>query len=111
MLNIRLAHDAMMQFGGDDFEHEGKTIDGFKTTLKKAELYANPTNFDKWREVLGDVRKIREYVNIGKRMQSGEVIIGGQGGKTKEQLAEEAQKEIMRAMNAGSPTLLAQIPA
>ena len=111
-VNIRLAHQALMQFGSDDMEHDGNTYKGLKTLLKEADLFTNPSNFDKWREVMGDgaMAQLRSYANIGKRMQSGDIKFGSAGGKTKEQLAAEAHDEALRSVNAGSPSLMAQIP-
>ena len=113
---LRLAHDAMMQFGSDDVEKDGKTYDGFKSILKKADLYANPANFDKWREILGDgttpgdIRAIRSYISIGQKMKSGSITIGAAGGKTAEQIAADQHNDAVRAVNALSPSLMAQIP-
>lgn len=97
-VNLRCAHDALMQFGSDDLVHNGETFKGLKTLLKEADLYTAPDNFEKWQGLQIAPDQLRLWANIGKRMQSGDIQIGSKAGQSKEEKDKAGHNDFVKAV-------------
>lgn len=98
VLHVRYAHDALMHFAGDDIVKDGQTIKGLKTLIKEANLYSNPTEYEKWKDLGIKPDQIELWGNIGNRMKSGFTARDEGGGtdKTKENTPQQLGETMYR---------------
>jgi len=98
--NVRIAHDALMEFGSDDVEIDGQNVKGLKTLLKESKVYDTPDDFEKWQKLGINIADLRVWSNIGRRMQPGSLP----SGETKQEKP-DADQAFIDKVNAGSPSL------
>ena len=103
LVNLRCAHDALMQFGSDDVLHNGENIKGVKTLLTDAKLYESPSDLTKWRELGLTPDQLRLWSNIGQRMQSGTFAKGSPNSISSEQKKAAEHRQAINAANAKTP--------
>lgn len=103
---VRVAHDALMRFASADTKMpDGTQVKGLKTLIKEADLFTNPTDYKKWRDLGINPDQLELWGNIGNRMKSGFSLkdedAAGKGEKTDKQTAAEiydhptSQKELI----------------
>ena len=78
----RVAHNALMEFAGDDVVKDDETIKGLKTLIKEEKLYETPTDFDKWLKLGISVGQLEMWHKIGKKMQAGKLETNDRVKKT-----------------------------
>jgi len=102
-VNLRCAHDALMQFGSEDATVDGETVKGLKSLMTAAKLYEAPGDLDKWRDLGLTPDQLRIWANIGQRMQSGTFAKGSPNNLSDEARAAEAHRKAINAANAKTP--------